>query len=122
MMRRRMTRKWAAPVVLALCAGALSATVLVHGPAGAHGEYDWIRQHDYRDLEGFRCCGVEDCHRLPPEALRKAGEGWAVEFRGSVYVYPPERVFGSEDGDIWACISETISDRRPRCLFVPRML
>lgn len=87
----------------------------------AHGEHDWIRQNDFRDPQGFSCCGAEDCHKLPIEALMSTRDGYAVEFLGRLYRYSTDRVYGSEDGNIWACITESFGDKKPRCLFIPRM-
>jgi hypothetical protein len=104
----------------------LLAVVLACGhalPILAHGDADWIMKNpDYVDQFGNKCCGPEDCERIPESFVREEGR--------DIYVLPTQQVFRkgnrgtyqSRDGSWWWCKSKQIPGyiRPPAaCIFFP---
>ena len=55
-------------------------------PVLAHGDADWITNDpQYVDRFGHRCCGPEDCERIPESFIRENGR--------DIYVLPTQQVF-----------------------------
>lgn len=66
------------------------------------------------------CCGPKDVHTLDPSELHEL-RGGAYKIDGIDNPVPPERVFDSLDGTIWAFYSPAIpSSIYVHCLFVAR--
>jgi hypothetical protein len=92
-------------------------------PALAHGDADWImRNPEYVDQFGYKCCGPEDCERIPESYIREEGR--------DIYVLPTRQVFRkgdrgtyqSPDSSWWWCKSKQLPGHiRPpaACIFFP---
>ncbi len=81
--------------------------------AQAHGEHDWIRQHGYRSLDGYPCCGIDDCYKIKPEEVSIQGDMYHVRRWGASF--PINRTLPSEDRYFWMCADE----KDVRCFFAP---
>jgi len=108
--------------------GSLFLLVLVSAcshalPALAHDDADWIgRNPDYVDQFGYKCCGPEDCERIPESFIREDGQ--------DIYVLPTRQIFRkgyrgtyqSRDSSWWWCKSKQLPGHgRPTaaCIFFP---
>jgi hypothetical protein len=92
-------------------------------PALAHGDADWIMKNaDYVDQFGNKCCGPEDCERIPESFVREEGR--------NIHVLPTQQVFRkgnrgtyqSRDSSWWWCKSKQLPGyiRPPAaCIFFP---
>ncbi|MGE0733125.1 MAG: hypothetical protein AB7G15_10980 [Alphaproteobacteria bacterium] len=80
----------------------------------AHDGYDWIRQRGYVGVDGTRCCGKDDCERIPAAAIEITPEGFFL--RDARISVPYRQARPSEDGHYWLCRSDA---RTMRCFFAP---
>ena len=96
------------PLFIGLAAAALAAT------AAAHDAYDWIRQRGYVGVDGTRCCGIDDCERIPAARIDVTPNGFHLRDAGMTI--PFRQAKPSEDGHYWLCRSDP---RTMRCFFAP---
>ncbi|MGE0713913.1 MAG: hypothetical protein AB7P02_00615 [Alphaproteobacteria bacterium] len=83
--------------------------------AAAHDDADWIRQGGYLDSDGNRCCGPEDCFRVPDGAVRRVPNGWVTPSTGQTWTERTPGFFRSPDLTPWWCVRDGLV----RCLFLP---
>jgi len=82
--------------------------------AAAQDGYDWIRQRGHVGVDGTRCCGKDDCERIPAANVEIAPEGFVL--RNARIGVPYRQARPSEDGHYWLCRSDA---RKMRCFFAP---
>jgi hypothetical protein len=63
------------------------------------------------------CCGPDEAHHLDLSQVRKVKSGWRVE--GITNIVPEDRVYPSQDGQVWGFWSPDNADAFVQCLFVP---
>lgn len=70
-------------------------------PAFAHGDADWIRQQNLKNIAGELCCGEHDCHRLADGDVSTIKDGFYIK---SLLESVPENktIFKSPSG-YWYC-------------------
>jgi hypothetical protein len=101
---------------LAALAFCIVAPALVCGAAHAHDQWAdgtrvpaWVKQY---------CCGAADAHLLDIGQVHRVVGGFRID--GLKRVVPPERVYPSQDGQVWAFYNGGFGpDALVRCLFIP---
>jgi len=102
------------PVILAI--------LLLAGPtlALAHGDWDWIRQGDFRDSLGKPCCGPNDCRMVPDSEVEELKNG-DFKLRSTGENIPRSQTRPSPDAHYWRChyYVNGKSFTRTRCFWHP---
>lgn len=90
-----------------------AAVLLASAEAAAHGDYDWIRKGGYVGVDGTKCCGQDDCDRIPDARIERTPQGYRLLDYG-LFV-PFRQTQTSEDGKYWLCRDQKVM----RCFFAP---
>jgi len=88
-------------------------------PAFAHGDAAWIMN----DPKTRVCCGPDDCRRMEPAEVVRAGRGWTVVATGEHVEGITSKLRESIDDHFWICRNDGPNGPGTadlRCLFVPR--
>lgn len=89
----------------------------------AHGDAEWImRSPEYVDQFGNKCCGPEDCERIPESFVRE--EGLDIHVLPTMQVFRKDRrgAYPSRDASWWWCKrKQQPGQLRPSaaCIFFP---
>ena len=85
----------------------------------AHGDHDWIRQHNKQSDLGGSCCGLDDCF-VAEYVIKKDGVLFKnVKIRKNLpdvrdIFVPNSRIQPSLDGRPWICINQYYSNELPK--------
>jgi hypothetical protein len=92
-------------------------------PAQAHGDAEWIMNNpDYVDRLGRRCCGPEDCERIPESYIREEGQLIHILPTQQVFHKGHPGVYQSRDSSWWWCKRKPIpfaAASAAVCIFFP---
>lgn len=83
-------------------------------PGRGHGDAAWIAEGAYTNAAGESCCGENDCHLLPVDAVQTTSSGYSVAMFGEIVPY--SEALRSRDGRFWRC---SRPDGSRRCFFAP---
>jgi hypothetical protein len=116
--RRRSVRDRGSVLLLVLAS--LCSPV---APALPHDAADWIGSNpEYVDQFGYKCCGPEDCERIPESLIREDGLDIHVLPTRQVFRKGNRGTYQSRDGSWWWCKGRELPGQsRPpaTCIFFP---
>jgi hypothetical protein len=102
-------------ILVATCGHAL--------PGQAHGDAEWIMNNpEYVDRLGLRCCGPEDCERIPESYIREDGLNIHVLPTQQIFQKGHPGVYQSRDSSWWWCKSKPVPwlpHPSAACIFFP---